>query len=202
MAVAAGAADGGPCRRWGGGLVDNTAGRGGPADNRAERSSAAALARPGPGRCGAARARLRRRRRLRRPRQLRHELHRGRELRLRAGVDRRDRQPDGHAGAVPVRQDRRRHRARPAAALPRALRRARVRGPVGAGRAHRHGNGSGRVRRGGDRPEPAVPRAAAGGGTDHGGRRVRHPGPGAARLPAVRAGHRRPARHRVPRLRL
>ena len=37
---------------------------------------------------------------------------------------------------------------------------------------------------------------------DHGGRRVRDPGPGAARLPPFRAGHRRPAGHRLPRVRL
>ena len=37
---------------------------------------------------------------------------------------------------------------------------------------------------------------------DHRGRRVRDPGPGAARLPPLRAGDRRPARHRAARLRL
>ena len=36
-------------------------------------------------------------------------------------------QPHGDAGAVPIRQDRRRHRARPAGAVPRALRRGRPR---------------------------------------------------------------------------
>ena len=39
-------------------------------------------------------------------------------------------------------------------------------------------------------------------GLDHGGRRLRHPRAGAARISALRAGHRRPAGHRPARLRL
>ena len=48
---------------------------------------------------------------------------------------------------------------------------------VGSGRADRHRHRPGRVRRRRDRPEPAVPRAAAGGGADDRRGRVRHPRP-------------------------
>ena len=64
-------------------------------------------------------------------------------------------------------------------------------GAVGAGGDHRDRDRPGRVRRRGDRAEPAVRRAAVRGGADHRGRRVRHPRAAAARLPALRAGDRR-----------
>ena len=65
---------------------------------------------------------------------------------------------------------------------------------LGAGRADRDGDRPGRVRRRGGRAQPALPRAAVSGRADHRRGRVRHPGPRAARLSPLRAGHRRPAR--------
>ena len=48
-------------------------------------------------------------------------------------------------------------------------------GPVGPGRAHRHGHRPGGVRRRRDRAEPALPRAALRRGPHHGGHRLRDP---------------------------
>jgi hypothetical protein len=59
-----------------------------------------------------------------------------------------------------------------------------------------------RVRRRGDRSQPAVRRAAFRGRPDDGGRRVRDSGASEPRLPPLRARHRRPAQDRFPRLRL
>ena len=70
------------------------------------------------------------------------------------------RQPHGDADPEPVGQDRHRHRAQPARAVPRALPAAGHLGAVGPGRAHRHGHRPGRVRRRRHRAEPALRRAA------------------------------------------
>ena len=75
-------------------------------------------------------------------------------------------------------------------------------GPVGAGGDHRDRDRPGRVRRRGDRAQPAVRRAAVRRRPDHRGRRVRDPRAADARLPPLRAGDRRAARDRAARLRL
>ena len=167
-----------------------------------KRAAPASVTGPGPRPCRAARAGLRRVCRLHRPRQLRHQLLCGGPVRVRAGLGDRAGQPDGHAGPVPVGQDRRRHRAGPARAVPRAPAAPGVGRPVAAGGVRRHGHRRGRVRRGRAGAEPDLPRAAAAGRPDHGGGGVRRPGPRAARVPALRARDQRPAGHRAARLRL
>ncbi len=175
-------------------------GSGGP--RAAEPAAPDALPRAAARRAGAARAGLRGLGGLHRPGQLRDQLRRRGQVRLRPGLGHRGRQPDGHAGAVPVGQGGRGHRAGPARAVPGLPAPAGVRRPVGPGRAHRHGHRPRGVRRRRARPEPAVPCAAAGRGPADGGGRLRHPGPRPARLPPVRAGGLRPARHHLPGLRL
>ena len=168
----------------------------------AEPAAPDALTRPAARGAGPARAGVRGLGGLHRPRQLRDQLHRRGEVWLRPGLGHRGRQPDGHAGAVPVREGGRGHRPGPRRAVPGPPAAAGVDRPVGPGRAHRHGHRSGRVRRRRAGPEPAVPRAAARRGTADGPGRVRDPGPRSARLPPVRAGRVRPARHHLPRVRL
>ncbi len=85
-------------------------------------------------------------------------------------------------------------------ALPRALPAAGDGRAVGPGRADRHGHRPRRVRRRGDRAEPAVRRAAVPRRPDHRRRRVRDPRAAGPRLPALRArDHGVPRRHH-PRL--
>ena len=90
-------------------------------------AAAAAVARPAAGRGGAARARRSSPRSPTSTRATSRPTSRRRQVRLRAGLGHRAGQPDGHAGAVPVRQAGRRHRARPARAVPRAASRGRSR---------------------------------------------------------------------------
>ena len=144
--------------------------------------------------------------RLRRPGELRHQLRRRRRAWLRAGVGHRDGQPDGRPGAVPHLQGRAVHRPQPARTVPGPVRPPGQRDALAAGRDHRDGHRPRRVRRRRGRDQPALRRPAARGRPDHRGRRLRHPGPGTARLPALRAGDHRPAgagrgRLRVPVLR-
>ena len=103
-----------------------------------------------------ARPRLRRRRRLHRPGQLRDQHRRRREVRLPARLGDHRREPDGDARAVPVGQGRRGDGQEPAGAVPRGAPAASDLGPVGAGRDHRDRDRPRRVRRRGDRAEPAV----------------------------------------------
>ena len=140
---------------------------------------------------GAARAGVRGRRGLHRPGQLRDQHRRRREVRLPARVGDRRGEPDGDARPVPVGQGRHRDGAEPARAVPGAPSAARDVGPVGAGRDRRDRHRPGRVRRRGDRAEPALRRPAVRGRPDHRGRRVRDPRPAAARLPPLRARDRR-----------
>ncbi len=121
----------------------------------------------------AARAGVRRGGRLHRPGQLRDE-HRGRrQVRLPARVGDHRREPDGDARAVPVGEGRHRDRAEPAGAVSRAPAAADHLGAVGAGGDHRDRDRPGRVRRRGDRAQPAVRRAAVRRRADHRGGRVR-----------------------------
>ena len=173
-----------------------------PASGPAEPAAPDALARAAARCAGAAGAGLRGLGGLHRPGQLRDQLRRRGQVRLRPGLGHRGRQPDGHAGPVPVREGRRGHRPGPARAVPGLPAPAGDRRPVGPGRAHRHGHRPGGVRRRRAGPEPAVPCAAARRGSDDRGGGVRDPGPRPARLPPVRAGRLRPARHHLPGLRL
>ena len=131
---------------------------------------------------------------LRRPRQLRHQHRRRRQVRLPAAVGDPGGEPDGDADPVPVGQGRHRHRSQPARAVPRALPAAGSDRALDPGRADRDGHRPGRVRRRCDRAQPAVRRAAVRGGSDHRRGGLRDPRPPDARLPPLRDDDRRPAR--------
>src|SRR5262249_53312950 len=81
------------------------------------------------------------------PGQLRDQLLGRCPVRLRPCLGDRAGQPDGHAGAVPVREGRRGDRPGPARAVPRLPAPGGVAGAVGAGGAGRDGHRPGRVRR-------------------------------------------------------
>ena len=132
---------------------------------------------------------LHRRRRLHRPRQLRHQHRRRRQVRLPAALGRARGEPDRDAGPDPVGEARDRHRQEPRRALPRALLRAAPRSASGCRPSwsrwrlrHRRG------RRRRARPQPALRHPALPGRADRRRRRLRDPRPAAEGLPPARGG--------------
>lgn len=140
---------------------------------------------------------------VRRPGELRDQHVRRRPLRVPAAVGHRRRQRPGDVRPGPVRQARHRHRAYPARAVPRPPAAPADLDAVGPGRAGGRRHRPGRVRRRGDRAQPAVRCRPAARGGDHRGRLVRAADAGAPRTPRVRGGDRghagdRPGRVPVP----
>ncbi len=132
------------------------------------------------------RPRLRRRRRLHRPRQLRDQHRRRRQVRLPAALGDPLGQPDRDGRPDPVGEARHRDRQEPRRALPRALLAPHLDRALDPGRDRRDGDRHRRGRRRRARPQPALRHPALPGRGDRRRRRLRDPRPAADGLPAAR----------------